>query len=240
LYIVTGASRGLGLSLVQALSADPEARTLAVSRSGLPKPLANVEDLRCDLSVAEGWRVTGEAITRRLGEAAWQRAVLINNAGMVEPVGPVERYDLETIERAVGLNLTAPIALMQAFVAGSGSIAARSIINVSSGAGRRPVFGWSCYCATKAGLDMASEVVAIEAREKGEPLRITSLAPGMMDTAMQGVLRASSVEDFPEVHQFHARHQQGALVSPDDIAAKLLRLEASGALPDGLTSIGDL
>jgi benzil reductase ((S)-benzoin forming) len=240
LYIVTGASRGLGWSLVEILEKDTNARTLAVSRSGLPRPANNTEDVRCDLSQKEGQRAAVATVMRKLGEQAWQRAVLINNAGMVEPVAPVERYDLDELDRAISLNLTAPIALMQAFVGGSKRVRARSIINISSGAGRRPVFGWTAYCGTKAGLDMASQVVALEARQKGEALRVTSLAPGMMDTAMQGVVRAAKAEDFPEAHQFRARHEQGALLRPDDIAAKILRLELAGKLPDGVASIQEL
>ena len=87
---------------------------------------------------------------------------------------------------------------------------------------------------------MASQVVIQEAKRKNERLRVTSLAPGMMDTAMQGVVRALRDEDFPQAPEFRARHAQGGLVDPDDVAEKLLRLERAGKLPDGVAAIQDL
>jgi benzil reductase ((S)-benzoin forming) len=240
LYIVTGASRGIGWSLVRQIARLDAASALAISRSGMPEKLTKVYDLRCDLGVQEGQRTAMSAVKRSLTENKWQRAVLVNNAGMVEPVAPIERCDLETLTRNINVNLVAPIALMQAFLEASGSVAKRAIINISSGASRNPVFGYTGYCSTKAGLDMASQVVAFETAQKGTPLRVTSLAPGMVDTAMQGVLREMSEADFPIVEHFRAMKAQGALQNPDTVAAKILRLHLEDRLPDGVATLADL
>lgn len=240
LYVITGASRGLGWCLVQQVAKRPDTAILAVSRGGVPTPNPSVQDVRCDLSSKDGLRTAAAAASAKLGERTWDKAVLINNAGMVEPVAPIERCAPDQLERNISLNLTAAVVLMQAFVAASRAVPRRSIVNISSGAGRRPIAGWTAYCATKAGLDMASRVAALEAELNGTPLRVTSLAPGVLDTAMQGVVRAASQADFPTVEEFRALKAQGALVKPEDAAARILELEQAGKLPNGLAYLREL
>jgi len=235
LYIVTGASRGIGASLARQISADPGADTLAVSRGGLAAPLPRCEDLRCDLSTRDGQRKAADAIARRLGEKPWQKAVLVNNAGRVEPVAPLERADMDEFLRAFALNVVAPAALMQAFVRASKSVPARSIINISSGVSQRPVQGWSAYCSSKAALDMLSRVAAAETG-----LRVASLYPGLVDTAMQGLIRTLTPADFPSVQEFHDWKAQGVLQDPGTVAEKILKLEREGKLPHEPAYLKDL
>jgi benzil reductase ((S)-benzoin forming) len=240
LYIVTGASRGLGWGLVQCLEKNAPAATLAISRSGLPRPALRSEDLRCDLSSPDGQRRAAAALARKLRAQTWGKAVLINNAGMVEPVGALEHCEPRELARSLGVNLVAPIVLMQAFLAASQHILERTIINISSGAARHPYFGWAAYCAGKAGLDMASRVVALEATNSGRPLRVVSLAPGVMDTAMQDEVRRKSADRFPDVERFRQLKARGELTRPEEVAARILSLEQAGALPEGLADLRDL
>lgn len=240
LYVITGASRGLGWALAKALAGQPDLQVLAISRAGVPEPHAAVQDLRCDLSTLAGQQEAAAAIAARLAEGRWTRAVLINNAGMVEPVGPVERLGAEDIARSVALNLAAPLVLMQAFLAHSGAIESRHIINISSGAARRPVTGWAAYCATKAGLDMATRVALAEAERAGRGVHATSLAPGVVDTAMQSVIRGARAEDFPDVADFRNLKEQGLLQSAEAVALRIIELERSGKLPDGLADLRQL
>src|SRR5262249_52286932 len=97
-------------------------------------------------------------------------------------------------------------------------------------AARRPIFGWSAYCAAKAGLDMASRAVALEASTRGFAIEVASLAPGVIDTPMQATVRGASAEDFVDVERFRAMKEEGALRPADDVAADILRLEAAGKL----------
>ncbi|HXZ48651.1 MAG TPA: SDR family NAD(P)-dependent oxidoreductase, partial [Usitatibacter sp.] len=129
------------------------------------------------------------------------------------------------------VNLVAPMRLMRRFLRMTeGAAPLRRIVNISSGAGRRPVAGWSAYCVAKAGLDMASRVAALEARERGAAVEVTSLAPGVVDTGMQAAVRSVSEADFPDVERFRRMKAEGALRSAGDVAADILRLEAAGRL----------
>jgi NAD(P)-dependent dehydrogenase (short-subunit alcohol dehydrogenase family) len=96
------------------------------------------------------------------------------------------------------------------------------VLNVSSGAGRRPVAGWAAYCAAKAGLDHFSRVTALDEQRLPNPARIVSLAPGVIDTAMQGELRASDPAGFPDLEQFKQLKASGQLATPAAAAARVL------------------
>jgi len=161
----------------------------------------------------------------------YEKAVLVNNAGIVGPVGPLESCDAAALERNLAVNVLAPMLLMRRFLAAlDGSAGILRIINISSGAGRRPIYGWSAYCTAKAALDMATRVVALEAQARRRPVDAVSLAPGVIDTGMQGEIRGKSAEQFMDVERFRAMQAEGKLRPAADVAADILRLEAAGKL----------
>ena len=143
--------------------------------------------------------------------------MLINNAGIVEPIAPLGRQGAAAIARAVTVNISAALILANAFAAASTNIADRRIIHISSGAGRNAYSGWSVYCATKAALDHHANGV----REDSLPgLKIESLAPGVIDTDMQSSIRATSEEDFTLRSRFVELKTSGALASPEEVGSK--------------------
>ena len=222
LYVVTGTTRGLGAALAQRIAAQPGAELVTMSRRGATIP--------ADFSEGGGVHDACARLAAHIGGKRYDRAVLINNAGVVDPVGPLDAVDARDLERNLQVNLTAPMLLMQAFLRATAHVALRRIINISSGAGRRPIFGWSGYCAAKAGLDMASRVVALECETRGMAVEVVSLAPGVIDTGMQEVVRGTDAARFVDVERFRAMKAQGALRPAADVAADILRLEASGGL----------
>jgi benzil reductase ((S)-benzoin forming) len=222
LYVVTGTTRGLGAALAQRIGAEAGNELVTMSRTG------------STIDVDLGDRVAVSAACADLGARLhgkrYERAVLINNAGVVSPVGPLDTVDAEELERNLAVNLVAPMLLMQAFLRATAGTPTRRIINISSGAGRRPIFGWGGYCAAKAGLDMASRVAALECETRGMDVEIVSLAPGVIDTGMQEVVRAAHPGQFVDVERFRAMKEQGVLRPAADVAEDILRLERSGAL----------
>ena len=143
----------------------------------------------------------------------------------------VDRVGAAELERALAVNFTAPILLMRRFLlATEESAKLRRVINVSSGAGRRPIFGWGPYCAAKAGIDMVTRVAALEAQTARTGVEVVSLAPGVIDTPMQGVVRSASPEEFVDVERFRQMKAAGELRAPADVAADILRHEQSGKL----------
>ena len=230
LYVVTGTTQGLGAALATRIALDPGNELVALARAP-DGPIAGGTRFQVDLADAHAVGKACERIAERIRGKRYDKAVLINNAGVVAPVAPLERADAAELERNLAVNLVAPMLLMRGFlVATEGVARLRRIVNISSGAGRRPISGWSAYCAAKAGLDMATRVVALESQARGLAVEAVSLAPGVIDTAMQGVVRGASAEDFADVERFRQMKSEGTLRPAADVAADILRAEAAGQL----------
>src|SRR6476646_3328707 len=114
LCIVTGASRGLGLALARALGGESGTRVLAISRSALPAETLVWRHVAADLATDAGQDAASEAVSKALDEGGWTRAVLMNNAATLHPLGVVGRVSAQDVRTAVSVNLTATIVLMNA------------------------------------------------------------------------------------------------------------------------------
>lgn len=230
LYIVTGTTRGLGLALAERIAADADNELITLTRAP-DAPVPGGARLECDLADARAVEHAFDRIEQRIRGKRYDKAVLINNAGVVGPVAPLEACDGAALERNIAVNVVAPLLLMRRFLAAlEGNALVLRIINISSGAGRRPIFGWAAYCTAKAALDMATRVVALEAQARQRPLEAVSLAPGVIDTDMQGEIRGMPPEQFADVERFRAMHAENKLRPAAEVAADILRLEQAGKL----------
>jgi benzil reductase ((S)-benzoin forming) len=198
LYIITGASRGLGLAMARMLAAESGTKVVGISRAGLPKDIPAWRDIRVDLGSNDGQIAAAEGMRAALSAEIWRRAVLINNAGVLEPLGVGGQVDAASLQRNIAVNLTAAMVLMNAFLFGSGQVPARGVVNISSGMGRRPIAGSGAYCAAKAGLDMASRVAALEIEAAASPASSTPIcrwsrvAPAWPNFPMSSAFACSS------------------------------------------------
>lgn len=230
--ILTGTSRGLGAALAYALATEGN-HLITLARNAHPDLARNARDHGCrleehlvDLSQPEAALAVATRIFAGLPRRA-QRYLLINNAGTLGPVGAAGTGRALDIAAAFNLNVTAAMVLTSHFLqATQGLTPNRRILNISSGAGRKPQAGWGVYCATKAALDMYTRTVKLEQQalhDQGRSsARIAALAPGVLDTHMQADIRASDPADFPAQARFVARHTAGELVSPEQAAARIL------------------
>lgn len=229
LYVITGTTRGLGAELAAQVATDSGNELVALARAPSGAIAGGVR-IEADLTDGAALERACDALERHIAGKRYAKAVLVNNAGVIPPVGPVETVDARDLERNLVVNLVAPMLLMRRFLRATAHVPLRRIINISSGAARRPIFGWGAYCAAKAGLDMASRVVALEAQARGMAVEVSSLAPGVIDTSMQETVRSASVEAFADVERFRAMKAEGVLRPAHDVAADILRLEAAGKL----------
>lgn len=216
--VVTGGSRGLGLGIAKvALSAG--ARVAVCSRSGgeLPEQARLLSEA---LDVRDAAAVDGFA--ERVSAAFGHVDLWVNNAGVLGPVGPLRDADPAGLAEAVDINVLGVMLGARAYA----RLCRRSqrlgvLLNISSGAGRKPYRGWSAYCASKAAVDHLSEVVAAE--EVGH-LRVHAVAPGVVETDMQATVRGADQLDFPDVGRFRQLHTSGGLATPEQAAEGLLKL----------------
>lgn len=220
--IVTGHSRGIGEAIAAGLLAH-RVRVLGVSRhsnDSLVRQRAGLlQEAALDLGNSEAvtqWIDSG-TLRRFIGDA--RRALLVNNAGVIQPIGPLEAQDPSLVARAISVNVAAAFMLSAAFTQATSELAERRILHVSSGAGRKPYAGWSIYCSTKAAMDHHARCVALD---RTPNLRVASVAPGVVDTEMQAEIRASSDEAFPDRPRFVQMHHEHSLPTPERTGGKIV------------------
>jgi benzil reductase ((S)-benzoin forming) len=216
--IVTGASKGIGYELRKQLQALGK-KVIGIARTVDQDATSFVTADLANTNLLEG--ILSSIIDEDIEMAT--SFTLINNAGIVDPIGLVGNLTAAEIEKSMAVNLTAPIILSNIFINKLRDInMVKRIINISSGAGRNPYEGWGAYCTTKAGLDHFSRVVAMEQTNEKFPVEIVSIAPGIIDTDMQKTIRSSDEGDFPLLDQFITYKEQGILSSAKETAAKLI------------------
>lgn len=227
LWIITGVSRGLGAALARAALA-PNRHVIGISRSGNRGLAAHAarhgaiyEDIHLSLSDLDALAVRTDVLLAAM-PARITRAVLINNAGTVEPIGANLPLDAHAVARSLAVNVGAAIVLTSRFIAATVHADRRQVLHVSSGAGRTPIRGWATYCASKAALDMHARCINAEQTGSDAPAKAVSLAPGIIDTEMQLTIRETDHERFPEVERFRALKSEGRLRTPDDAARAVL------------------
>lgn len=236
--IVTGHTRGVGAALAEQLLARGIA-VLGLSRARHATLKTRYPDLleEVELELADSSRVAQWIATDALRAftSGAHTVVLFNNAGVVQPIGPIEGQAAVDIALAVSLNVATPLMLASALAAASTEVSDRRIVHISSGAARNAYPGWSVYCATKAALDHHARAVALDANRA---LRICSLAPGVIDTNMQEQIRGSGVEQFPLRDKFEDLKRNGQLATPEQCATQLLDYALSDAF--GQTPVADI
>lgn len=245
LAILTGASRGLGRAMAeQLLAADRLLLTISRHPERALEDAARARGARLEqwaLDLAHGIGVASrlEAWLRQHDGTRFASATLINNAGLLGTVGPLQSADAEATAAALRVGLEAPALLTAAFLrATDGWGIARRVLNISSGAGRRAIAGWSVYCAAKAGLDHLSRVVAEDEARRANGAKIVSLAPGVIDTDMQAQIRGADAAGFPDRARFVELKDGGQLASSREAASRVL---AYLARPDfGANPVADV
>lgn len=153
------------------------------------------------------------------------RTVLINNAGVLDPIAPIGDCDDGLLTQNIRVNLIAPLILTRHFFHFSKSFqGSKWIINITSGASKAPYYGWSAYGAAKAGLDMATDAMALEFSQIDPSFHVCAVAPGTVDTAMQAKIRNCTPHQFAQVDKFLNLKSSGSLYPPARAASDLIRL----------------
>ncbi|UMB60971.1 SDR family NAD(P)-dependent oxidoreductase [Lutibacter sp. A80] len=230
--IITGGNKGLGYGLSKEYHKKGY-RVISISRNKIPKQYA-LEQYQCDLSKSEAIEDTVNEIFSQLDKDTTKVLTLINNAGDLGNVKTLEKIAPEEISYTIRVNLIAPLILNSLFIKLSKNWdCKKKIINISSGAAIKPYESWSMYCASKAGVDMMTKVIAKEQKEIKNGVDIVSIYPGVVDTNMQEKVREIPKEDFKSVQRFINFYENGELFTPKQVAKMIYQLDTKGKLKNG-------
>jgi NAD(P)-dependent dehydrogenase (short-subunit alcohol dehydrogenase family) len=232
LFILTGASRGLGAAMADQLLGAGH-RLLCLSRhrnealaTKAASTGASVEQWETDLAQPLEAAARLQAWLDGLSaaeSASFASATLINNAAALTRIGAIDDCSEGELSAALRVGLEAPVLLTAAFLrATRGWPAAKRVLNISSGLGRRAMAGQASYCAVKAGMDHFTRALALDEAHRPGGARVVSLAPGVIDTDMQVQLRGADPAGFPDRSAFIGLKQNGQLASAAQAAASVL------------------
>ena len=245
LFVLTGASRGMGAAIAEQLLA-PDHVLLCISRQRSDALAAKAEATG---SVCEQWPIDLsepahaasklQAWVEARDGASFSAATLINNAAALTRIGPIDECSDAELASALRVGLEAPLLLSAAFLRATRAWTAdKRVLNISSGLGRRAMAGQASYCASKAGMDHLTRAMALDEAMRPNGAKLVSLAPGVIDTDMQVHLRAGAESGFPEKANFVGLKENGHLTSARDAAARVL---ACLARPDfGASAVADV
>ncbi|MBA3280799.1 MAG: SDR family NAD(P)-dependent oxidoreductase [Acidimicrobiia bacterium] len=225
--VVTGASRGLGAGLAVRFAA--HGASLGLCARTKPQPPAGSAAVCAVVDVTDPTAVEGfaGAVTATLGPIdLW-----VNNAGVLDPMGPQRDHDSSEVDRALLVNIGGVANGTRTFTrrARSWPRGRRVLVNITSGAARSTYAGWSIYGATKAAVDHFTETVGVE-----EPdIVCHAVAPGVVETDMQVAVRATDEATFPAVDRFRQIHADGAANTPAWVADHLAALVTGTLTPEG-------
>lgn len=191
--LVTGASRGIGAELVRILAAGG-ARVFAGVVGETEDLPPEVDVLALDVTR----QADADAAVARIVRDTGRLDVLVNNAGIIAPIGPLADLSSDALAPAFAVNVIGVhrmvLAALPLLKAGRGTI-----LNAGTGAATTPMEGWTAYCTSKAGARMLTQMLALELTETGIRSYFLGIPP--TDTAMQAEIRAAGLNPISRIPQ---------------------------------------
>ena len=193
--LVMGASRGIGRATAEVLAGYGAhvvlcargAEAVGAAAEAITAAGGSAEGRACDVTDYAAVKALVDDVVSRHGALD----LLVNNAGVIEPLAFLADSDPDQWSLAVDVNVKGVYHAMRATLphmieAGSGTV-----VNISSGAANSALVGWSHYCATKAAAKKLTEVAHKEVSDHG--VRVVGLSPGTVATDMMRKIRDSKI-----------------------------------------------
>jgi len=214
--VVTGASSGIGEATVRALAGAGASVALGARRADRLESIAESVEGK---TFVQGVDVSDEEQARSFIQRAHDELggldILVNNAGVML-LGPVADADTGEWRTMISVNLLGLLYCTHAALPLLERTGGGDVVNVSSVAGRRADAGAAVYNMTKFGVHAFSEALRQEALHVG--IRVTTVAPGFVDTELQGHNTNPLVRRATE----RAREEIGEVLRAEDIAEAIL------------------
>ncbi len=218
ILIITGANRGLGKAIVDLALKTNDIIIFSLSRS-LHEDHLEVSKDKMVLVPIDLVNPFSSNVISVIDKYVSSDSTLyfFNNAGVILPIHKIGNLDQEDIFKSLRINIDYPLNMIN-FLLKKFVLNRVVIVNITSGAGRKPVAYWSLYSSSKAFMQMFINVLK-EENINNQNLSIYNIDPGTMDTDMQVDIRKT---DFPRLDYFNSLKEQDKLIKPEDAAIEIL------------------
>ena len=203
--LVTGASRGIGRAIAEALAAGGYAVGICARSGEIDAAAAELREVG---AVAASWQldVTDTLGLRRFVDEAAERFgridVLVNNAG-INRAGYIREVFANEVDAMFAVNVRAPLMAMQAVVPHMAAVGGGRIVNIASWVARSPRPGFVAYSATKAALVALTQGAALEFADSA--ITVNAVCPGNVLTDIwETCIAGTSLEDGSDVEKLYA------------------------------------
>ena len=196
--VITGASRGIGAEAARVFAAaGANVALIARSSDAIEKLSAEIGAQAIALTCDVASYASVEDAIAKAKETFGSVDILINNAGVIEPISHLASADPDEWGAVIDINLKGVFNGMRAVLPMMIASGGGSILTISSGAAHGPVEAWSHYCASKAAVKMLTECVNKENGADG--IRAIGLSPGTVATQMQVEIKASGINPVSQL-----------------------------------------
>jgi len=228
--VVTGASRGIGRGIAQALANEgAKVAALARTRDDLKDTIAGLDGAQdshmavtCDVTDPEQIASALDQVRSGLGGLD----ILVNNAGRRQNFNRLHNLDIDEWQMAIEANLSSVFYMSKAAVPSMIAQGGGSIVNIASIAGPVAFARIGAYSAAKAGVVALTKVMAVEWAEFG--IRTNAVAPGWTESSMNYELRTDPAnrELFEAIRDQTLFKRFGV---PSEVASAVVFLAGDGA-----------
>jgi len=200
--IITGASRGIGEATAREFARlGAKILLCARSESDIERIAAEIRAkggtaLHCTMDVADYDQVQGAVDLA--GSEFGSVDILINNAGIIEPVERLSEATVEAWNKVIDINVKGVFHGIRAVLPVMKAAGKGDILTIGSGAGTSALEGWSHYCTSKAAVHHLNRVLHLEEADSG--IRAIVLSPGTVATDMQKMIRDTGVNPVSQIN----------------------------------------
>jgi len=184
--IVFGGSKGIGAATAGMLAQEGYAVMVAARNGADCETFARelrdeglkAHGMACDIAISS----QVEAVMAKTRSHFGRLDVVINSAGIMDPIAQIESCDAEEWARCIDINLVGSFHIFRSILPSFKAQGSGVIVNLSSGASSTAIEGWSAYCSAKAGLAMLARCASAEVMDQN--IRIYNFQPGMVNTEL--------------------------------------------------------
>ena len=231
IIIITGGSKGIGKALANKYASE-NYKVYSLARTS--SNIKNIEHITVDLSDNTATENIFRNLLNEIITPKVSSITLVNNAGRLGEISNLENLRPIDISKTIQLNTITPLILSSLFIKLTKLLnCKKQIINISSGAAKKPYQGWSIYCTSKTAIDMMTLSVAAEQSEIKDGVKCVAIYPGVVDTNMQSQIRSTDKNNFNSLQRFVDLKENNKLYTPDFVAEIIYRIDTQNQLKSG-------